>query len=73
MDEGKALLKNLGNHIASLRKKKSISQTELGYLCNLDRQAMWRIEAGKTNPTTITLAKISEALNIPLKRLFEFE
>lgn len=73
MDEGKELLKKLGKHISALRKKKKISQTELGYLCNLDRQAMWRIESGKTNPTTLTLIKISRALNIPVKKLFEFK
>ncbi len=73
MEEGKKILKKLGAQIVVLRKKKKISQTELGYLCDLDRQAMWRIEKGKTNPTTLTLVKICRALEISLKKLVDFE
>lgn len=72
MEDKKELLTALGKQIAKLRKNKKLSQTELGYLCDLDRQAMWRIESGKTNPTTTTLATISKALNISLKKLFDF-
>lgn len=72
MQDKKELLIALGKRIAKLRKKKKLSQTELGYLCDLDRQAMWRIESGKTNPTTTTLAIISKALNISIKKLFDF-
>jgi transcriptional regulator with XRE-family HTH domain len=72
MQDRKELLTALGKRIAMLRKRKKLSQTELGYLCDLDRQAMWRIESGKTNPTTTTLATISKALNISLKTLFDF-
>ena len=73
MDEEKKILKKLGAQIVVLRKKKKLSQTELGHLCDLDRQAMWRIEKGKTNPTTLTLVKISRALEISLKKLVDFE
>lgn len=71
MKEEKELLKAIGKRISVLRNKKKISQTELGYLCNLDRQSMWRIESGRTNATVRTLSKISQALNIPLKKLFD--
>lgn len=73
MQDRKALLKALGKRITALREKKNLSQTELGYLCDLDRQSMWRIESGKTNPTTTTLANISKALNISIKKLFDFK
>ena len=73
MKQDNELVSGLGKRIATLRKKKKISQTELGYLCNLDRQSMWRIESGKTNPTTITLSRISRALSIHIKKLFEFK
>ena len=73
MIDRKKLLKKLGNQITSLRKEKGLSQTELAYQCNLDRQALHRIEAGKTNPTTVTLANISDTLSVPLKKLFDFE
>jgi transcriptional regulator with XRE-family HTH domain len=73
MVDRKKLLRKLGKQIIKLRKEKKLSQTELGYRCDLDRQAMNRIEAGRTNPTTVTLAKISSALSIPLKDLLDFE
>ncbi len=73
MEDGKKSLKKLGARIASLRKKKNISQTDLGVLCNLDRQSMWRIEAGRTNPTYLTLLKICTALEISPKTLMDFE
>ena len=73
MDDRKRLLKKLGKQIAKLRQEKKLSQTELGYRCDLDRQAMNRIEAGRTNPTTVTLAKISSALSISLSELVDFE
>jgi transcriptional regulator with XRE-family HTH domain len=73
MVDRKKLLKKLGSQIALLRKEKGLTQTELAYQCNLDRQAMHRIESGKTNPTTVTLANISDTLSIPIKKLFDFE
>ena len=73
MVDKKKLLRKVGKQIVKLRKEKKLSQTELGYLCDLDRQAMNRIEKGGTNPTTFTLAKICSALSISLKELFDFE
>lgn len=73
MDEDKKILKKLASQIVALRKKKKLSQTELGHLCDLDRQAMWRIEKGTSNPTTLTLIKISRALEVPLKKLVDFK
>ena len=67
------ILEKLGARIIRLRNRKKITQTELAYRCDLDRQAMWRIETGRTNPTTLTLIKISSALDISLKKLVDFE
>lgn len=71
-ERGRILLKKLGIRIAELRKKRKLSQTELGHLCDIDRQNMWAIESGRINPTTLTLDKICEALNISFKKLFDF-
>jgi putative transcriptional regulator len=63
------LLVRLGNHIAKVRAEKGLSGAELARRCFLDRQAIDRIEHGKTNPTFLTLMRIAEALEISLEGL----
>jgi putative transcriptional regulator len=63
------LLIRLGSHIAKVRTEKGLSGAELARRCFLDRQAIDRIERGKTNPTFLTLMKIAEALEISLEEL----
>lgn len=63
------LLIRLGRHIAQVRTEKGLTGAELARRCDLDRQAIDRIEHGKTNPTFLTLVRISEALGIPFELL----
>lgn len=72
MDE-KNFLKNLGKTITKLRKKKKITQLELAYRCDFEQSNINRIEAGRTNPTTLTLLKIAQALEIHPKQLLSFD
>jgi len=72
MDNDAFLIK-LGFQVALLRKEKGIKQIELANLCDIERSNMRRIEAGRTNPTVLTLLKICDALNISIGKLFEFE
>jgi len=65
-------LQTLGNRIATIRKEKHITQTELAYRCDIEKTNMRRIEAGNTNPTIITLRKICTGLGITLKDLMDF-
>ena len=65
------LLIRLGSHIAKVRAEKGLSGAELARRCFLDRQAIDRIERGKTNPTFLTLMKIAEALDITLSKFLE--
>lgn len=66
----KEFLKRLGNRIRVIRKEKNLRQVELGYRCDLDKQAMSRIELGDTNPTALTLKKIADALEVEVADLF---
>lgn len=66
-------LKRLGAQIKKIREEKDISQTDLGYRCNFERSNMNRIEAGKTNPTILTLKKIADALDVPILNLLTFD
>ena len=71
--EEKEFLIQFGKQIAKLRKKKGISQIELAYRCDFEKSNMRRIEAGRTNPTTLTVRKISKALDVPIEKFFKFD
>ncbi len=68
----KKYVKKLGAKIIALRKEAGIKQKELSDLLDMDDGSLRRIESGRTNPTTTTLLKIADALNIQMKDLFDF-
>ena len=63
------LLKSLGKRISEIRKEKGITQMELGFRCDIEKPNMNRIEKGKTNPTFLTLYKISKELDITVEEM----
>lgn len=65
-------LNSLGKRIKEIRIEKKISQTEVAYRCGFDKSNYNTIEAGKRNPTILSLLKISKALNIELSELLKF-
>jgi transcriptional regulator with XRE-family HTH domain len=67
------LSKSLGARIRKLREERNVSQQDLAAMCNFDKSNMARIESGRTNPTFLTLYKISIALKVPLSLLVELE
>jgi transcriptional regulator with XRE-family HTH domain len=67
----KELLEKLGKRIRYLREQKGVSQQMLASVCDFEKSNMSRIEAGRTNPTLLTLHKISRALNIEIKELVD--
>ena len=67
------LSKILGIRIRQLREEKNISQQNLAEMCNIEKSNMARIESGRTNPTLLTMHKLSTALQIPLTVLVDFE
>jgi putative transcriptional regulator len=64
--------KKLGKHIATLRSEKGLSQVEFGYMIEMQKQNVNRLENGRSNPTAFTLAKIASALEIPYKEIMNF-
>lgn len=66
-------LKKLGDRIKYYRKLKLYTQQELAEKADLSLQHIGCIERGESNPTFSTLIKISEALNVKIKKLFEYE
>jgi len=65
--------KKFGQHIATLRKKKKLSQSELARLCDKDPQSIHKLEHGDFAPTILYLYEISQALNVPLSKVCDFE
>lgn len=66
-----ANLKSIGNNIAKIRKKKSLSQEDLAGLCEIDRSYLSEIENGHKNMSVNILIKIAKALNIKVGSLVD--
>ena len=67
------LLKFLGARIRILREERNISQQNLAAICNFEKSNMARIESGRTNPTFLTLYKISVALKVPISLIVDLD
>ena len=66
-------LKALGNRIRELRVAKNLSQADLAYSVNFEISQISRIERGVTNTSISNLYEISVALDIPLKKIVDFD
>ena len=66
------VVKLLGNRIREKRIEKGMSQEVLSFDANIPKNQVGMIERGEINTTITTLNKISLALEIPLKELFDF-
>ena len=65
--------KSVGNRIRQLRKERKLTQDDLADLSLLDRTYITSVERGHRNISIVNLEKISKALNIEIKELFDFE
>ena len=57
--------------IKRIRKEKDISQGEIGRILEVDKGFISNIEAGKTNPTLATIAKIAKAIGVSVVELMK--
>lgn len=60
----------LGSRIAKLRKAKGFSQLDLGTIIDMEKSNLSAIENGRQNPTSLTLKKIADALNVKVVDFF---
>ncbi len=70
--EKEKYLKSFGKHLAELRVSKNLSQAQLSYEVDLDVMTISRIERGLLNISIVNSYKISKALGIDQKALFDF-
>ena len=71
--EDKDFLISLGQEIAKQRKTLGLTQLDLASMVNMEKPSITRLEKGRTNPTSLTLLKVSTALNISISKLFKFQ
>ena len=67
------LLINFGKHLKKLRIGMELSQVELAYRGDFDRNYIGMLERGERNPSLKNLQRLANALKIPLHDLLKFE
>jgi transcriptional regulator with XRE-family HTH domain len=65
------MVKALGRRIRQLRTDRGWSQERLAEESGMHRTYMWGIEQGMRNPSVRHLIRLADALDIPVKSLFE--
>ncbi len=63
----------LGLRLKAIRKEKKLTQDELAARMGRSVDALSNLERGKSLPNFTTIELLCQALNIPLKNLFDFE
>lgn len=72
MDEQELYIR-LGKQIKFLRERANLTQEKLAELSGISLDYLGKIEVNINKPGLKTLIKISNALNLPIKVLFDFE
>jgi transcriptional regulator with XRE-family HTH domain len=59
----------LGRNVRRLRQQKGLTQEKLAFEAEIDLTYVGGIERGKRNPSLLVMARIADALSVPLVRL----
>lgn len=59
----------LAHQLVSRRRTLRLTQTQLAEMTGIDRAEISRIERGQANPTTATLATLTRALGVDVRRV----
>lgn len=62
-----------GQRLRQLRRERKLTQEQLAELTNLSKDQISFLERGLSGTTLDTLGTLAEALNIPVKDLFDFD
>lgn len=69
----KSILIIFGQNLRKHRINKKLSQIELAYKGDFDRNYIGMLERGERNPSLINLQRLADALEISLTELLKFE
>ena len=61
----------IGQNIRALRKKKGLTQAQLGALCGISGGAVGSYENGITVPKRRVVEKLAHALDVPAERIMD--
>jgi len=67
----KDIRKSYGEHLKAFRKKKGLSQEDLGFKSSIHRTYISEVERGRRNISIVNIAKIAKALNLSIKEFFD--
>lgn len=59
--------------LKKIRKAKKVSQEQLAFKAGITLSQVARIETARINPTLSTVFRISRALDVHLRELFDFD
>jgi len=62
-----------GRRLRELRERRGLTQQQLGEMAELGFKYLGSVERGQENPSLRVMIKVSEALGVELRDLFEFE
>jgi transcriptional regulator with XRE-family HTH domain len=65
-------LKKLGKNISKIRRQKNYSQLDVCAIISMEKSNLSSIENGRQNPTTLTLKKIADSLEVAVSQFFDF-
>ena len=65
--------KLFGKRIKALRQSKGLTQEKLAEILGIGERNLSKIECGVNFVSSETLEKLSSALNVPIKDLFDFD
>jgi transcriptional regulator with XRE-family HTH domain len=67
------LKKRFGKHLKEIRESKDLSLLKLSYNCSIDESKISKIEHGRHNVTLSTVIELAKGLEIPPKKLLDFD
>jgi transcriptional regulator with XRE-family HTH domain len=59
----------VGRNVRKIRQQRRMTQEKLAFEAEIDLTYVGGIERGKRNPSLLVLARIAEALSVPLAKL----
>jgi len=65
-------LKEFGLRLRQLRIERNLTQVELAFKGEFDRNYIGMLERGERNPSLLNLMRLSDALSLELKELLDF-
>jgi transcriptional regulator with XRE-family HTH domain len=61
--------KIVGKNVRKIRQQRGMTQEKLAFEAEIDLTYVGGIERGKRNPSLLVMARVAEALSVPLAKL----